>query len=269
MVELFGGNIMAMLSIRLIIASLPYLLFAKRIQFIKFAKSTLALCLVQPGINLITQTYAARISDVSLIAYVTALGPIITHIIARIMIKEKASKKFLAFLALSIAGSIVAVYNGESSGKASFAAVCLTLASLVCRGIYSSLAREEAKRAKPYEVAAFQCFFGAVAYSCAALFTGQFRALPEIAASLGLKGILWLLYLSLISISSSYILNNILLNQVSASMGGVMANATFLFTLAVAVFVRGERVGWHTYVGSIALIIGIFGASLSKEGSSA
>jgi drug/metabolite transporter (DMT)-like permease len=262
----FDNHVLTLLSVRFAIALVPMLFMLKGFKSrTLLTKGILALCLVQPGLNLVAQTYAAMLSDVTMIAYLTALSPVSMHIAARITMKEKAKPPLLFFMGLAIAGSILASTDSDEMARISLAGVLLTLACLALRSVFSVLAKKESQNAtSPKDIAIAQVIWGFVAFTALALLIEGPQAYASAFSKLSAADIWPLAYLGAFSITVAYTLNNLMLDSLSVTMSGVLNNLTFLTTLLSGVIFLKEPFAWQGIVGSVLIVVGVYASAVVK-----
>jgi drug/metabolite transporter (DMT)-like permease len=266
-IERFNGRILLLLAVRFAIASIPLLFLLKDFRMRDALKPrVLVVCLFQPCLNLLAQTYAAQYASVTAIACLTALAPLMTAVSGRLVLREKKSPPlFYAFMGAVVCGSIMAISANPPRQSSSWAGIALCAASVVFRSIYSPLSKKATMKISPLNLAIAQVFVGTAFYAALAFASGEAAFLRQTFSALRPFDHFSLFYLSILSIALCYILNNILLEKLSVSMSGMLNNLTFVSTLLSGVLFLSEPISWLAAGGSALICVGMYASALAKS----
>jgi drug/metabolite transporter (DMT)-like permease len=199
-------------------------------------------------------------------ALVQASIPAMTALVAVVWLRERASPLRWLGIALSVGGVLI-VFSGSGSegGQSSLFGNLLMFASVVCWGLYTSLAKRAAG-------------FDSLVITTAVTGTGALLLSPlagyEIVTAnltgdglppLPLIGWAELLYLGVIASGMAYLLYNASLRHLDASEVGVYTNLIPIVGVLTGVIVLGEPLSARAIVGGLVVMLGVWITSRSER----
>lgn len=188
-------------------------------------------------------------------ALVQSSIPAVTACIAMVWLRERTNRTRLFGIALSIAGVLVVFAEGTQSNAAAPAPALgnvLMFASVVCWGVYTSLA----KRVAQYDsivITTFVTAIGALLLLPLAVFELWNRELPQA----GLNAWIGALYLGVFASGLGYLLYNYSLKQMAASQVGVFTNLIPIVGVLTGVVALGEPLSWQAILGGVIVMVGV------------
>jgi drug/metabolite transporter (DMT)-like permease len=188
-------------------------------------------------------------------ALVQSSIPAVTACIAMLWLREDASRARILGIALSIAGVLVVfAEGGQGSANAPSPVLgnALMFASVVCWGLYTSLA----KRVAQYDSMVITTFVTGI---------GALLLLPLAAIELWSEGIphpgpnAWLgaVYLGVFASGAGYLLYNYSLKHMAATQVGVFTNLIPIVGVLTGVIALGEPLSWQAIVGGAIVMSGV------------
>ena len=72
-----------------------------------------------------------------------------------------------------------------------------------------------------------------------------------------MMGIISLLYVSFISLTAVYLLNNISISKISVTATGILSNLTFIVTLASGLIFMKEEISVLSIIGAVIIMAGV------------
>ncbi len=264
---IFGDNIFLLLFLRFFLSILPFVFFIKKIEFKMLLNGRIiVLSLIQPFFNLILQTYGVQLLPVTIVGYLTALNPIFNMSASLIFLKEKVNLKQVFYIILAVSGCILSSIGGASLQRFTIGGVALIVGSLILRSLYSISSKNLSKDCVPLTITFSQLFWGTLLFCISAGIGGQFSAIGSIIKSM--QGMDWLsfIYLSFMSLSVAYFLNNYVISKITVITTGVLNNLTFLVTILSGVLFMKEKIGIASIIGSIMILIGVVMAAKERAG---
>ncbi len=250
-------SVTALSALRFILAAPVFIPFIKKIdRRCFFQKPVMFLCLMQPCLNLLFQTFGLKSTSVSGVAYISAFGPVITVLCSWLISKTPPSRKQYLPIAAVTAGAALTVF-GKSGGETTFAGAALVLLSLLTRSIYAVKVRKVLKSTSALSMSAAQVFWGLIFYLAAAFISGGLPDTARVFFALTPVQLVSLLYVSLLSLSGVYFLNNYSLGKISAVTGGILSNITFAATLLSGIIFLREPVTLTGIAGAAVIVVGV------------
>lgn len=187
-------------------------------------------------------------------ALVQSSIPAMVALVAVLWLREHASTVRWLGIGLSVAGVLI-VFSGDSSPSAPSAILgnLLMFASVVCWGIYTSMAKRVAH-------------FDAVAVTAGVMGVGALMLLPlagyEVATQgwpkPTLQGWLGVLYLGAMASGAAYLFYNASLRHVDASHAAVYTNLIPIVGVITGIVVLGEPISVRAMVGGAIVLIGVW-----------
>ena len=197
-------------------------------------------------------------------ALVQASIPAMTALVAVLWLRERASAMRWLGIALSVGGVLI-VFSGSAGnggGESPMFGNFLMFASVVCWGLYTSLAKRVAG-------------FDSLVVTVAVMGTGTLLLVPlagyEIIAAgeglspLPLRGWLGILYLGAMASGLAYALYNASLRHLDASAVGVYTNLIPVVGVLTGVILLGEPLSGRAVVGGLVVMLGVWITSRSER----
>jgi drug/metabolite transporter (DMT)-like permease len=203
--------------------------------------------LFQAGSN-IAQTYITATQA----AIIQSIIPVLTAILAALVLRERLSGLRVAGIALSLVGVLVVVLVAAPSERAHDPLLggAIMLAAVGMWAIYTVLAKR-LSGADLLHVTAYSTAFGALFLLPLALLESGGRALPAISV----LGWLSIAYLGILSSALASLLYNRSLAELEANQAATFINLVPIVGVAVAVLFLGEPlIGWQLVGGAVTLV---------------
>ncbi len=217
-------------------------------------RTILFMGLIGVALYYITFNVAMLYTSASQGALVQSCIPAMTALVAVVWLRERASLLRWLGIALSVIGVMI-VFSGNAAGGSSSALLgnVLMFASVVCWGIYTSLAKRVAG-------------FDSLVITVCVTGTGAVMLLPlsvyEIATAglqpLPLVGWLGVLYLGGVASGVAYLLYNASLRYLDASEVGVYTNLIPVVGVLTGVVMLGEPLSTRAIVGGAVVMLGVW-----------
>jgi drug/metabolite transporter (DMT)-like permease len=203
--------------------------------------------LFQAGAN-IAQTYTTATQA----ALIQSNIPVLTAVLAALVLRERPSGRRIAGIALSLVGILAVVLVAAPAERASNPLLggAIMLASVGMWAIYTVLAKHLIG-ADLLKVTAYSTAFGALFLLPLALFEAGELALPAIS----MRGWLSIAYLGAMSSAMANLLYNRSLAHLEASQAASFINLVPIVGVVVAVVFLGEPlIGWQLVGGAVTLV---------------
>lgn len=233
-------------------------------------RGLLIIALYQPIIYFIAETYGVKFTTAAEAGVMISLVPIIVPILSVFMLKEKVSLGQALFTILAITGVIVIVAIGSSEGKAAgnnhTLGIVLLLIAVLSGSMYNIASRSASSRYSPIDITFVMMWAGAIIFNGLAVTEGIINGSPfGYFTNLGVAPVLLsTLYLGVISSLGAFFAINYALNKLPASQVAIFLNLIPLVTLLASVIFYHKILGTWQLIGSIAILIGVWGASIAQ-----
>lgn len=206
--------------------------------------------LFQAGSN-IAQTYTTATQA----AIIQSIIPVLTAILAAVVLREQPSIRRVAGIALSLIGvfAVVLVASPSERARNPLLGGAIMLGAVGMWAIYTVLAKRLAG-ADVLDVTAYSTAFGALFLLPLALIESDGPVLPAISA----RGWLSIVYLGVLSSATANLLYNRALIHLDANQTATFINLVPIVGVAVAVLFLGEPlIGWQL-AGAAVTLLGVW-----------
>jgi len=244
--------------LRMLIASLIFILFLKRFFRYKLNRQDiqylLLLSLFEPALYFILEVNALRFTSASQAGIVTSTMPLITAILAGLILKELITKKVVVGSLLSMVGVVVLSLSAESSQSASNPLLgnLLELGAMVCAAGYTIVAKHLSSKFSALYITASQAFLGALFFLPFFLYEIEKHSL-----NISTVSILWILYLGIIVTLGGYGLYNFALTKIDASRAAVFINLIPIFAVVLGYLILNEKLTMLQFFAAILIVVGV------------
>ena len=252
--------------LRMLIASLCFVLFIKSFLKYKFTKKDIKLILLlslfEPALYFIFEVNALRFTSASQAGVITSTMPIITAIFAGILLKELITRKLILGSILSMIGVIILSTNANTTSHATNPLLgnLLELGAMVCAAGYTIVAKYLSSKFSALFITASQSFLGTLFFLPFALYEYSQYGFHTSSNSM-----LLIVYLGVIVTLGGYGLYNFALTKIDASRAAVFINLIPIFSLILAYLLLGEILNTIQIFASIIILIGVFIAEYQKR----
>ncbi|HEX5692871.1 MAG TPA: DMT family transporter [Roseiflexaceae bacterium] len=185
-------------------------------------------------------------------AIIQSVIPVMTAILAALVLREQPSIRRILGILLSLAGVVVVILVAAPSEHASdpLFGGAIMLGVVALWAVYTVLAKR-LSQADPLLVTAYSTIFGALFLVPLALLESGGAGMPTIST----QGWLSILYLGLLSSTTANLLYNWSLTHLEASQVATFINLVPIVGVAIAVLFLGEPLlGWQLVGGAVTLL---------------
>jgi drug/metabolite transporter (DMT)-like permease len=233
-----------------------------RIDWRRDLPALLPLALFYPVLFFAFQVFGLVHTSTSEAGIIQATIPILTMILAALVLGERTGGWQLAASLLSVAGVIfIFAMKGLDVSGHSLLGGGFILLSALSFALYSVGARRACQRMDVLTVTCVMIAVGFVAFNLIALGRHTLSGtLPAYFAPLGeWRFVAAVLYLGVLSSLVTSYLSNYTLARLEASKNSMFANLATLITIVAGVLVLGEKLEWYHLAGGAAIIAGVIG----------
>ena len=252
--------------LRMLIASLCFVLFIKSFFKYKFTKKDIKLLLLlslfEPSLYFIFEVNALRFTSASQAGIVTSTMPIITAIFAGVILKELVTRKLIFGSILSMIGVIILSVSANASSHATNPILgnFLELGAMICAAGYTIVAKHLSSKYSALFITASQAFLGALFFLPFFLYEYS-----QYGFHTSYNSMLWILYLGVIVTLGGYGLYNFALTKVDASRAAVFINLIPIFSIILGYLLLDEILNTIQIFASIIILIGVIIAEYQKK----
>lgn len=188
--------------------------------------------------------------------------PVLTAVLAALLIGERVPARALLGVAVSTAGVVLIVWssaNAETAHGADTLGDLLLVSLIVSWVLYTVASRRAMTRLSPLATTGFACLLGTALILPVTLLAG-FR--PEQLTEAPLRAWLAVLFSGAVSVVLSYILWNRALLRLGPTRTAVFVNLSPVWGLAMSRVLEDETLSWVHAIGAVLIVGGVLVANL-------
>lgn len=224
--------------------------------------------LVYPIAVFFFQTIGVSYVSSSESGIINALAPIITFIIAAIMLHEHITIKQALFMILSVCGVIFINYmNGVSKNNYNIFGISMIIISVISLSLYSVLIKRLSSKYSAFNIATVLNFVGFIFFNGLSLAkhanTGTISSF--FVPFTNLNYLIPVLFLGICSSLMTSMLNAYALKRLPAVNIGLLGNLSTIISILAGVLILNEAFYWYHGVGIVIVLIGTIGFNFSKN----
>jgi len=227
----------------------------------------LLMCVFQPILYFIFETYGVRESATSTAGIILGALPAIVAILGVITLGEKTTKLQSLGLALSVAGVAVVVLSGPGAlaGGGTLRGALFLIGSMLSAALFNVLSRKASRNFTDVERTFAIMWVGAIAFGLVVLAKallggggGVGDDVPEPFITRALSAWRAVAYLGILSSIVAFFCMNYTLTRLKASQSAVFANLVTVITVVAGVTLRGEPFDLPQALGAIVIVAGVW-----------
>lgn len=269
------ANPVDILAQRFLIASIAivlyYLLIRRRKPQIgkRNILPLLLLSLFYPIFLFLFQTLGLQFTSASEAGIISAIAPILTLILAAIILKEKSNKWQVGSVFLSVVGVVYIIYkNGVGAvSSETLRGDILILLSVISMAFYFVIGRLMNRRVNAMDITLFMSVTAAIVFNLYAYFSHcKDGSLENYFLAYQSTTFIWsILYLGILSTVVTSFLTNNALKVIPASQVSIFNNLSPIITVFAGILFLGENLFYYHIIGGLLVLLGIIGVNFLKS----
>ena len=230
-------------------------------------KELILLCLAEPVVYFIFETYGIRETSSSIAGLMLSIIPIAVTILGVYFLKEIPSLKRIMFIVVSVSGvAIIGAMSASNNAETSLRGIILLLGAVTCAGLFTIISRKASKHFTPIEITYSMMGSGAVFFNVMwisnLIIHGEITTYFEPLRNS--EFLIPVLYLGILSSIVAYLLINYTLSKIEASNTSVFANISTIVSVVAGVVILKETFHLYDFIGSALILIGVWGTNRFK-----
>lgn len=222
----------------------------------KDLKWFIILCIFEPGLYFLFETYGIKETDPTVAALIIALIPVFVLLIATSIGMENITITKVAGIILSIMGVIVISLfeNGsEPTTTSTSRGIILVFMATITASSFTVLLSKLAKKYSSFTLTSFQILFTIFFYLPLAIYENY----PAFRFVWNTRSIVALIYLGLFPTFFAYLFYTKGLSRIESSTASLFTNLIPIFTAIISAIVLGTSPTIYTFIGGILIIGGV------------
>lgn len=261
-------EVFQLLGLRFLIAAIIFeLLRVTRIIKIKIKPSVflklLPIAVFQPVLYFITEVYGIKYAETSEAGLFIGMIPVAVAFISWIFLKEKLNIKQIIFMVLSLTGVafISIMQMNGTTGNTKAIGYLFLIGAVLASGFYNMFSRKASKSHSPLEITYVMMLTGAVVFNIMGVSDSIIQGYSYFSPLFNVETIGAILYLGILSSIVAFFLVNFTLSKIPAVQSSLFANLITVISIVAGVIFLQENFTTYKIIGSVCIIIGVFGTS--------
>ena len=225
----------------------------------RFIKPIFYVVLFQPILYFLFEIYGLNLIASAEAGMMIALIPVFVAIFSALILNERPTKAQIGFIGLSVSGILLIQLADLQGGN--LLGFGLMLLAVMSASAFNIASRSASKVLNPAEITYFMMLTGALTFNLFYLvqLTIENR-LADYVLNLTLPEVVFpLLYLGLVASIGGFFLVNFALKHLPAHVSSIYANLATVVSLIAGAIVLGEVLVLNQYIGSVMILIGVYG----------
>ena len=264
------------LALRFFITAAAFLILgAFKVVDLGFLKKKEVLLLIptalfEPVLYFIFETFGIAGTTAIVAGLIFATTSVFTMLFETLILGERTTSLQKGFMFLRISGAVIVVFAAGGGGKNTvFGVVCAFMAA-ISGALFCVFSRKSSESFGSMEITCFTSFSGFIVFNAinvcrhisGGTLHGYFSPLFDRELIVGF------LFLSLLSSILATALNNFSFSRIQASLVSALGGLSTVFTMALGVFVNGEKLGLLHLISAALLILGGVGMNMVPDANS-
>lgn len=234
----------------------------------KNIKIVLLISFFQPVIYFIFETLGLNLTSSFETGLMIALIPIITAVFSVVFLNEKLKPIQILFILFSLGGVVfINVMKENLNLSGSFLGIIFLLVAVVAAGFYNICSKKASTSFTSIEITYVMMWAGAIAFNGILVVNNLIKGTMNsyFTPLLSWKAIMPILYLGILSSIIGFFLVNYSISKMKVSQYSVLGNLTTVVSIFAGVFILKENFLWYHIVGSIMILVGVWGTVYFEE----
>jgi drug/metabolite transporter (DMT)-like permease len=230
----------------------------------KSIKELFLISLIQPVLYFICESYGIKYSSTSEAGMMIALIPIVVSLLSVYFLNERPTLCQWLFIVLSVTGVIYILFmDNSSSSSGSLLGILFLTGAVLVGSLFNILSRKFSIKYTPFELTYFMMTTGAISFNIISLISHIYhRNLISYFKPLhSTQFIGSIIYLGVLSSIVAFFMLNFTLSKIEASKSTVFSNLTTIVSIAAGVLILKEKFHYYHLIGSILIILGVWGTN--------
>jgi drug/metabolite transporter (DMT)-like permease len=234
----------------------------------KNMKFVLVTAIFQPVLYFFFEVKGVNLSMSSEAGLMMSLIPVLTAVFASIFLKEKLKALQVFFILLSVGGVVfINVMKEDLAGSGNLLGIFYLSLAILAGTMYGLFSKKSSGEFKPIEITYIMMWFGAIAFNAIAIIESLLKGdlLNYFKPLQNIEALLPILYLGLLSSVIAFFFMNYSISRIPVSQSAVFTNLVTIFAILAGVFILDEPFGLKDFVGSVMILVGVFGTLYFRE----
>lgn len=215
----------------------------------------LLLGFIQPVLYFVFENYGIQLSPSSFAGTMLALVPIISLVLAHLILKETIRPYQILCALLSLFGVFLTTL-GQQPNNFSWPGFSLLLGAVFIAALFSVISRKISGQFSAFERTYVMFALGSITFLCIALIQGR-NNIPEMILAPLLNAKFWTSVIFLAGASSvgAFLMLNYAMTHLDIAKASIFSNITTVISIFAGVLLLGESFGLYQLIGSAIIVM--------------
>lgn len=216
----------------------------------------------QPVIYFLGETSGIKYTNSSFSGIMISLIPIVTVLLSAIFLHDRLRLRTLGWIMCSVIGVVIISTAQTSSGAIQFKGILFLMVAVISASIFYLFSRSIADAFTPFERTFIMMVMGFLFFTGKAIVSNGADFIPLFVAGLTEKSvILPILYLSIISSVTAFLLQNFAITHLEVAKATVFENIIPIVSVVAGVLFLNEPFSVLQLIGIVLILIGVWKVS--------
>lgn len=228
----------------------------------KNIKVVLLASLGEPVIYFIFESLGLNLTSSFEAGLIISLIPVVTSVFSVIFLSERLKPIQVLFILLSVSGVVfINVMKENLSLSGNFLGIIFLLIGVFASAFYNIGSKKASTSFTPVEITYVMMWTAAIAFNIILVINNLIKGTMSsyFTPLLSLEAIVPILYLGILSSIVAFFLVNYSISKMKVSQFAVLGNFTTIVSIFAGVFILKESFLWYHIVGSIMILLGVWG----------
>lgn len=256
-----------MISYRFLLAALV-LYGAKLLKLIKIdlkgknIRIILLLSLAEPVVYFIFESLGLNLTSSFEAGLMISLIPVITAVFSIIFLNERLRPIQVFFMLMSLGGVLfINLMKEKISLSGNILGIIFLLIAVSASGFYNIGSKKASTSFTPVEITYVMMWVGAISFNSILIINNLIKGtmVTYFAPLISWQAVIPILYLGILSSIVAFFLVNYSIAKMKVSQFSVLSNITTMVSIFAGIFILKESFLWYHIVGSILILLGVWG----------
>lgn len=228
----------------------------------KNIKVLLLVSLAEPVVYFIFESLGISLTSSSEAGLMISLIPVITVLLGVLILKETIKPIQIIFIAMSVGGVVfINLMKDGLSLSGNFLGIIFLTIAVFSSGFYNIGTKKATESFTAIEVTYVMMWVGAIAFNLMLVVMNLFKGnmMDYFAPIMSLQAVIPIIYLAILSSIVAFFMVNYSISKMPVTQFSVFGNLVTLVSIFAGVFILKEDFFWYHIVGSIFIILGVWG----------
>lgn len=220
----------------------------------------------QPFVHMICELYGISLTSSAVSGVMISLSPVLVAVFSGVFLGERPNfKQFISVIVAFIGVAGIALFSSDGK-KTYFIGIMMLLGAAVTAAAFNIFGRKISNDYTPFERTFVTFFVSTIGFHIILPFVlkGDYKQAVVYAFSSS-EFVISIIYLAVVSSVAAFLLYNFAVTNISAVIASSFSNIISVVSVLAGVFILKEKLTTVQIIGSVLIIVGVWGVNKFKE----